>query len=125
MVGVPRVLSLGREREEEILAANEAILLENRFQNFDSSARIGGGFQDHELAAPQVSGDGTASLLDETQIRLALARERCRHTDQDRVGRREIGCCWSRAVAPGELGADLAVDMFDVASPRFRRSTFS
>ena len=82
---VARVLALGREGQEEVLAAREAARLEARQQLLARGAGIGGRLEHHQLARPQPRRDLVGRLAHVGEVGLAVAAERRRHAHQDRV----------------------------------------
>ena len=69
----------------EVLAGLEPAPLEDRLQTFASRPRVGRGLENHELTFAQTRRDLGHRTLDDGEVRLALARERRRQCDQDRV----------------------------------------
>ena len=85
VAGVAGVLALGREGEEELLAAAQPGLLEDAAHELVGGAGVGGRLEHDELARAQRHLDLARRLLDEAHVRLALRGQRRRHADQDRV----------------------------------------
>ena len=87
----PRVDALRRHREEEALAhAEAASLLEDRLEQLARRAGPGRRLEHHELALAQHSGEPACGVLDDREVGLALARERCRQRDEDGVRLAEL-----------------------------------
>jgi hypothetical protein len=114
---------LGRIGEEEILSRVQARALQDRAHHVSGGARIGGRFEDDELAGPQPGRDRLSRALDEGEVRLAVLSERGWHADEDRVdfgqpveigGRRE-------QPALDQVRDNCGCDLADVGAARIER----
>jgi len=85
------ILALRREGEEEVAPAGQAGGLEDRLEHLGGGAGIGGRFEHDQLARAQPRGDRAGGGLDIGQVGLAVAGERGRHADQERVGLGQAG----------------------------------
>ena len=87
---VPRVLALGRKREQEIAGCTQAGGFEDRHDLFLGGARIGGGLEDDQLTDPQMAGDVVGRAEDVAEIRLAMPAQGSGEADKDHVTTREL-----------------------------------
>jgi hypothetical protein len=115
---VARILPLGREDQEQVLADREAAALDDRLQDLLGGPRPGGAFQGDQLPAPQVRRHRLGGADHVRQVRLPHPVERGGHADDQRIGlagQRKIG---GGAQAGGPGGPDRPVrDVVDVAAP--------
>ena len=81
----PRILALGRERQQEILRTREPGRFQHGQQFLVGGAWIRGGLEDHQLSLPQPLRNLRAGVVDVGHVRLAVAAERRRDADHDRV----------------------------------------
>ena len=88
-LGVAGILAFGREREQDSPPGSEAGRLQDRLHLVVRRARIGRGFEHHELAPAQTLGDLPCRVVDVRQVRLAMGAERRGDADQDRVALRQ------------------------------------
>src|SRR3546814_381219 len=91
---VARIFALGRIDEKEVLADLAARAFDARQQLFLGRARIGRAFKRQYLAGTQIGQQRIGRVGNEAQIGLAMAAERRRDTDDQRVaiaGACEIG----------------------------------
>ena len=116
-VGAARVDALGREREVEVLACAQAARLEDRLEELARRARPRRRLEHDELALPQHLREAARRALDDREVGLALARERRRHRDHDRVALGDLGVVGRRAElsAVDERREALGGDVLDVA----------
>jgi hypothetical protein len=100
----------------EVHARLQAAALEDRLDDFSRRTGIGGRLEDDHLAFSEARRNLLDGALDDREIRLALARQRCRQRDEDRVRFLEHGVV--RAGGDGstldELLQDLRGDVADV-----------
>lgn len=92
VVLVVGVLALRRKGQEEIASGVKARLF---FQDVPhvlvGGTRVSGRFQDDQLAAPQVLGDGVGGVEHKAHVWLAVFVERCGNADEDGVGGAQLG----------------------------------
>ena len=117
VVGAARVDALGREGEAELDAGREARLLEQRDEPLAGGARVGRRLEHDELVALQHAGDRRGGGDQRAEIRLAVARQRRRHRDDDRVAARQLGHAQRREEAVRHRGEPLGRDILDIALP--------
>ena len=84
--GLPGILPLGREGQEEVCAAFQASGLEDRLEHLVRGAGIRGGFEDDQLSRAQSPRDHPGRGLHIGEIGLAMLRQGRRHADQDGIG---------------------------------------
>ena len=85
-VGVSRVFAFRRIDQKDIFADRQSRLLHPWQHDFFRRSRIGCAFKRHEMAFPQIGNDRIDRGFHITQIRFAIAIERCRHTQDEGVG---------------------------------------
>ena len=113
--GIARVLALGAEGQEEVLARPQSPGLEQREDDVARGAGIGGALQDDELARPEPRGDGLGRVDDVAQVGLARLGQGRGDADDDGVGLVEAFEPVGGLEAAGHLADDLGGDVADVA----------
>ena len=109
-----RIDALRRHREMEVRRPPSArALLEDRLQHLARRSRPRRRLEHDDLALAQHLGDPARRRLDDREVRLALAGERRRQRDQDRLGVLQLGVVGR--------GADQAVLDERLAAARSRR----
>ena len=83
---VCRIDALRTERQEEVLAGDQARLFQHRLDDLSRRPRIGRGFEHHQLPGPQGRLDGLCCRHHEGQVRVIGFRQRGGDTDHDHVG---------------------------------------
>jgi hypothetical protein len=123
---IARVFALGREGQEEILAALQALTLQDGEHVFVGRPRVCRAFEDDQLALAEVLGDHLRGIEDVGQVGIAMGVERRRHADQDGVHLRQPRKIGRRVEAagrqkPAQVGRR---DVLDVALPPVQHLDF-
>src|SRR6476661_1239097 len=116
--------ALGRHRQVKVLSGFQPrALLEDRLQDLARRARPGRRLEDHHLPALEHRRKAPAGALDVGKIRLALAGERRRQRDQDRVSLLDLRVVVRRddEALLGECGEPFRADVLDVALAAVQR----
>lgn len=82
--------ALRGERQGEVLAANEPGPVQDRRHDLFGGARIGGGFEDDEIAGPQMIADGFCRAPHGGEVGQAVAQW-CRYADHNDFSVRQRG----------------------------------
>ena len=115
-----RVDALGGEGEVEVLAGGEAApALEDRLDLLPRRARVRRRLEHDEMALAKARGDLLRRRHEDAQIGLALAGQRRRERDEDRVGVAQLVVVGRRGDEAGldERPQNLRRDVLDVALP--------
>jgi hypothetical protein len=123
---VPRVDTLGREGEEDLLADRQPAGLEHRLDQLVGRAGVRGGLEDDERARLQVLGDPLGRRHDERHVRVFRLAQRRRHADADGVQVPDHGEVGGGRQAPGleQIGHLGRRHVRDVRPPGLQRGDF-
>ena len=115
-LGIAGILPLGRIDDEIVLPDREASAFDIGTKHLAGRAGIGRTFQRKNLVLAQVRRDRFHCSDDEGEVRLAMAAERRRHTDDDSVRLRDAGEVARGFESPLLHGGDVGrPDMLDGA----------
>ena len=99
VVGAAGVDALGREREREVLAGAQAGLLQQRHEMLARGAGERGRLEHHDLVARDHVCERPRGGQQRAEIGLAVARQRGRDADEDRLGLVQVAVARAEAAA--------------------------